>query len=35
MLRRPLSSGFAAVVEFGLAMYTKCVPDVVETDVRW
>jgi hypothetical protein len=33
MLRRPLSSGFAAVVEFGFAMNTKCVPAVVVTDV--
>jgi hypothetical protein len=29
--RSPLSSGFAAVVLFGFAMYTKCVPAVVET----
>jgi hypothetical protein len=32
MLRRPLSSGFAAVAEFGFAMYTKCVPAVVLID---
>src|SRR3954464_11104663 len=25
--RSPLSSGFDAVVEFGLRMYTKCVPE--------
>ena len=30
-LRSPLISGFAAVALFGLAMYTKCVPAVVET----